>query len=794
MRVTCSWLRLDLPGRARPLAVLALLVAVSAGTVLAAVAGARRADSALSRLQERSLAATAWVLSGDTPIDWTAVRALPSVEALETLTMSGLSLEGVPEQDEVFYLPAGTDLLRTVESPVVLRGRLSDPSRVDEAVVTSGFVDFFGKDIGDVLVPLRDDPDLSQSASPPVRRPWLPGRIRIVGVVRSPLLSDDANSHGQVVLTPALMSGFQRNERAPYIGALVRLRDASSALTQFRTDLARVSSATDVDVQPLAAETAQRRRVVTFEARFLLAFGAAAAAASLVLVGQAVTRYTAAGAARLRAVRALGLTRRQAMRAAAAAPTLAALAGTVAGAGIAVVASRWFPVGSASAYEPDPGVLPDWLVLGAGVVTVPTVVLAGSLAAAWLAWEATRADDPGRRSLVADRLTRLGAPVPVVVGARMALEGGRGSTAVPPRPALVGAVVGILGTVAALTFSAGISEAAGNARRFGQVFPLAALLGEQGQRSARADRLLHTIAADPDVAAVIESRIAVATAVTADRVPLTLYSLASVDRPAGIVVVQGRMAASPSEVVLGSESAAALRAAIGSRVVLDGGRGPSPMTVTGIGFLPESWQNGHASGGWVTATGFDALVDTFNAALAFVELRAGADPTTVRNRLNHSVVVREDRALSLEQGPPPHRIGELKRARGLPLALSAFLAVLAVGSVGHALAAAVRRRRRDLAVLRAVGMTRRQARALVVTQAEILAATGLVFGVPPGLAVGRQLWRLVAEATPVQYVQPAAAGTLLLLVPVTLLTGALLAAWPARRAARLRLALVLRAE
>jgi len=91
-------------------------------------------------------------------------------------------------------------------------------------------------------------------------------------------------------------------------------------------------------------------------------------------------------------------------------------------------------------------------------------------------------------------------------------------------------------------------------------------------------------------------------------------------------------------------------------------------------------------------------------------------------------------------------------------------------------------------------MTRRQARALVVTQAEILAATGLVFGVPPGLAVGRQLWRLVAEATPVQYVQPAAAGTLLLLVPVTLLTGALLAAWPARRAARLRLALVLRAE
>ena len=58
----------------------------------------------------------------------------------------------------------------------------------------------------------------------------------------------------------------------------------------------------------------------------------------------------------------------------------------------------------------------------------------------------------------------------------------------------------------------------------------------------------------------------------------------------------------------------------------------------------------------------------------------------------------------------------------LPLALSAFLAVLAVGAVGHALSIAVRRRRHELAVLRALGLTRRQSRLVIVTQASLLAA------------------------------------------------------------------------
>jgi ABC-type lipoprotein release transport system permease subunit len=93
-----------------------------------------------------------------------------------------------------------------------------------------------------------------------------------------------------------------------------------------------------------------------------------------------------------------------------------------------------------------------------------------------------------------------------------------------------------------------------------------------------------------------------------------------------------------------------------------------------------------------------------------------------------------------------------------------------------------------------MGMTQRQCRWVVVTQATVLAVVGLVFGVPLGLAIGRSVWRVVADYTPIAYVPPVAVLTLLLIAPGALLLANLLAAWPGRRAARLRVAHILRTE
>jgi ABC-type lipoprotein release transport system permease subunit len=132
--------------------------------------------------------------------------------------------------------------------------------------------------------------------------------------------------------------------------------------------------------------------------------------------------------------------------------------------------------------------------------------------------------------------------------------------------------------------------------------------------------------------------------------------------------------------------------------------------------------------------------------------------------------------------------------RVLPLALSAFLALLAVGAVGHALFVAVGRRQRDLAILRALGMTRPQVRLVVATHASVLTVIGLVLGIPLGLVLGRIVWRLVAGIIPLAYYPPLALPALLLISPVALVIANALATWPQQRAARMRAGQILRTE
>ena len=143
---------------------------------------------------------------------------------------------------------------------------------------------------------------------------------------------------------------------------------------------------------------------------------------------------------------------------------------------------------------------------------------------------------------------------------------------------------------------------------------------------------------------------------------------------------------------------------------------------------------------------------------------------------------------------PIATVQEIQDLQVLPLALGAFLAVLAMGAIGYAVTAAVSRRRHDLAVLRALGLTRRQTRLAVATQATVLALVGLLFGVPLGLAVGRFLWKAVAGFTPLAYQPPLAVWALALIAPAALLVVNALAVWPQWRATRLRAGQILRAE
>jgi hypothetical protein len=142
----------------------------------------------------------------------------------------------------------------------------------------------------------------------------------------------------------------------------------------------------------------------------------------------------------------------------------------------------------------------------------------------------------------------------------------------------------------------------------------------------------------------------------------------------------------------------------------------------------------------------------------------------------------------------PAEIVNYQSTGDTPAILAAGLAAGAVVALAITLAASVRRRRRDLALLKTFGFTRRQLAVTVAWQASVAALIGIVIGVPVGIALGRWLWVLFARdiyAVP----EPTVPVFEVVLVGLAALVLAnLVAAVPGRMAARTPTALVLRAE
>ena len=142
----------------------------------------------------------------------------------------------------------------------------------------------------------------------------------------------------------------------------------------------------------------------------------------------------------------------------------------------------------------------------------------------------------------------------------------------------------------------------------------------------------------------------------------------------------------------------------------------------------------------------------------------------------------------------PGDIRNYAAIRDTPLALGAVLALLAVGTLAHVLLTGLRRRRRELAVLKTLGLVRSQLLRVAAWQATALAAAALVIGLPLGVLAGRWAWAVFAGSAGVSGVADVPAPLVLLAVPATLALANLIAAGPGWNAARGRPASVLRTQ
>jgi hypothetical protein len=142
----------------------------------------------------------------------------------------------------------------------------------------------------------------------------------------------------------------------------------------------------------------------------------------------------------------------------------------------------------------------------------------------------------------------------------------------------------------------------------------------------------------------------------------------------------------------------------------------------------------------------------------------------------------------------PDDLVNFGRVDAAPAVVAVAMSVVAVATLVHALVTTVRRRRGDLAVLRALGLTRRQLLGTVAWQAGVIVSAAALVAVPCGVLAGRWGWDQFAEElkvisepiVPVLALLAAGVAAMLLAEVVAIAAGR----WSARRSA----ALTLRAE
>jgi len=142
----------------------------------------------------------------------------------------------------------------------------------------------------------------------------------------------------------------------------------------------------------------------------------------------------------------------------------------------------------------------------------------------------------------------------------------------------------------------------------------------------------------------------------------------------------------------------------------------------------------------------------------------------------------------------PGDIKDYAAIQDTPLVLGGVLVLLAVGTLVHVLVTSVYRRRRDLAVLKTLGLVRSQVLRVVAWEATALAVAALLTGVPLGVLAGRWAWALFARSAGVSSLADVPVPLVLLAIPATLALANLLAAVPGWDAARVRPASILRTE
>jgi len=185
----------------------------------------------------------------------------------------------------------------------------------------------------------------------------------------------------------------------------------------------------------------------------------------------------------------------------------------------------------------------------------------------------------------------------------------------------------------------------------------------------------------------------------------------------------------------------------------------------------------------VSSSVFRANVTSQLLSQVYVSTVRGANTTTVRHDLEAATAGYPTAKVESRSEFVKDQLGPVNILVGLADAMLAFAMLVALLGIANTLALSLFERTRELGLLRAVGMTRRQLRSTVRNEAAVIASFGVVLGLTLGTAFGYALVKASRGAGIGHFTVPVAELGLIALIAA--LAAVVAAALPARRAGRL---------
>ena len=490
----------------RSLAGIVVLVALIGGLVLAGLAGAQRTRTAVDRMIEQNEVSDVTVnpdMGDESVLDFDLVAALPMVAEFSRVHGVATWPSGEITLDNLFTAPftMATDgsVLVDFDRPVLSEGRVPDPESVDEVYLDRTYATDEGLGVGDTVSFRLFPPELlgptfglfeSGEFDQALAMLNAPGAGRTVDL----RVAGIGNSVEGIVVDegyepPALWIGPELYEQlgeptAGYGGATVRLTDPS-LLEEFKSAVDAMAPDEKVVYQTLPVMRAKAMRATEPAATALAIFAAVTALLGTLLVGQAISRRFQLDARDNRTLAALGTTHRDRFVTSMLRLALAVTVGLVIAVGLAAALSWFTPVGPAEHAEPSAGFdFAATIVLGGALVLLVLFVAVGTVPAWNNARHAERAGAL-HGSATAGWLAARGASQTLTTGVRFALEPGRGSTAVPTRATIIGAITAIIVASATIVFASSLDRVVNDGRFYGSNFDLAIDFDEGTRRIRR---------------------------------------------------------------------------------------------------------------------------------------------------------------------------------------------------------------------------------------------------------------------------------------------------------------------